>query len=455
MGLYQFLKSRLYARFNHQLDTPKNRKRSEFYAEVIDVGFLRHRWTNDGEIAPGVLRSNNPDAKRFPQYAEQGVKTVVNLRHDWQRSPFLLAKERTASAGMEFVSFPMDARQAPSRETLLALLDLFPTLQKPVLFHCKSGADRTGLVGAIWRMVMEGHALCDARDELSLKYLHRRDSETGMLDEVLDAYAPFEATKSLRSWVEDDYDPADAEAKALAVLPNRGFWAEARSIGRDLYHYAQHREARWHASFAKPIETEDDQRRANTFIKWIDHGVLRGIWTNFHKIGDGVWRSNHPTEARFREYAQQGFKTILNLRGASMEPQYQLEKKLCDELGFTLIDLPLHANEAPPVEASLKLLDIFDTAERPMIIHCKSGADRTGIAAAFFKLHTGQSINAARKQFSIRFIHLKNGSKGVLDKVLDAYEADTGGKLPLRDWLTTQYDPDAITHAYRDARQKG
>lgn len=454
MSLKQSLKRWAKRRYNHRLDTPKNRKRSEFYAEVIDVGFLRHRWTNDGEIAQDVLRSNNPDAKRFPQYAEQGVKTVVNLRNDRDRSPFLLAKERAEAAGMLFVSFPMGAREAPSRETLLKLLDLFPTLEMPVLFHCKSGADRTGLVAAIWRMVMEGHALADVREELSLKYLHRRDSETGALDEVLDAYAPFEGKKSFADWVRDDYDPDDAEAKALAARPDRGFWAEARSIWRDLYRYAQHREARWHASFAKPIETEEDQRRANTFIKWIDHGVLRGVWTNFYQIGEGVWRSNHPSEKRFRKYAQQGFKTILNLRGASMEPQYQLEKKLCEELGLILIDLPLHAYEAPSVENSLKLLDIFDTAERPMIIHCKSGADRTAIASAFYKLHTGQGIAAARKQFSIRYIHLKNGPKGVLDKVLDAYAAETQGNTPLRDWLSTDYDPERITNAYREMRQK-
>lgn len=453
MGLFTTLKTLLYSRFNHRLDSPQDRRRSEFFAEWVDVGFLRHRWTNDGEIAPGVLRANNPDEKRFAAYAAQGVKTVVNLRHDYDRSPFHLARERAEAAGMRYVSFPMQARQAPGRDTLLGLLDLFPTLEKPILFHCKSGADRTGLVAALWRMQIEGHRLADARTELSLKYLHRRDSETGALDEVLDAYAPFEGRKSLSDWIREDYDPDEAEAKAHAALPRRGFWAEARSIWRDLYRYAQHREARWHASFAKPIETEDDQRRANTFIKWIDHGILRGVWTNFHRLDTGVWRSNHPTEKRFRTYARQGFKTILNLRGASMEPQYQLEKKLCDELGFTLIDLPLSAVDAPSRDHALKLLEIFDSAERPMIIHCKSGADRTSIAAAFYQLHRGAGIAAARKQFSIRFIHLKNSSKGVLDKVLDSYEAETGGRIPLRQWLLTDYDPDGITKAYREARQ--
>ena len=453
--LLKSLKARLYARYTHRLDTPQDRKRSEFFAEWIDVGFLRHRWTNDGVIAEGVLRSNNPDADRFKDYAAQGVRTVLNLRHDTDRAPFALAKERTNTNGMQFVSYPMAARRAPTRDELLGLIDLLPTLEKPVLIHCKSGADRTGLVGAIWRMEIEGEPLDKAREELSIRYLHRRDSETGALDQVLDAYAPFEGQKSFKDWVAKNYDPKAADAAAAAATPKRGFWAELRALSRDLYRYAQYREALWHQSFAKPIETEQDQRRANTFITWIDHGILRGVWRNFHKIGDGVYRSNHPTEKRFRKYAAQGFKTIVNLRGASMEPQYQLEKKLCNELGLTLIDLPLSAYEAPPRAQALKLLDIFDTAEKPMIVHCKSGADRTGIASALYKLHVDQDLAAARQQFSLRFVHLKNGKKGVLDRVIDAYARDTKASLiPVREWLETTYDPDSITTAFRQERSE-
>lgn len=453
--VFQSAKRRLYSRYSHQLSPKKDRRRSEFFAEWIDVGFLRHRWTNDGEIAEGVFRSNNPDAKRWKGYADQGIQTIVNLRHDYNRSPVALAKERSEALGMTFINYPMNARAAPTREVLLGLVDLFSKLQKPVLFHCKSGADRTGLVAAIWRIVVEGHSLKDAREELSLRYLHRRDSETGALDQVLDAFAPFEGKLRFEDWVRDHYDAPAADAAALAERPDRGFWAEARSIWRDLYRYAQYREARWHQSFAKPIETEEDQRRANVFIKWIDHGVLRGVWTNFYRIGPDVYRSNHPTEKRFRAYAAKGFKTIVNLRGASMEPQYQLEKKLCAELGLTLIDLSLHAYEAPSKDASLQLLDVFDSAERPMIIHCKSGADRTALAAAFFKLHTGEGLAAARKQFSLRYIHLKNSSKGVLDKVVDTYEADTAANpMPLRQWIETLYDPQKITQDFRNARSK-
>jgi len=451
--VFSYLKARHYARYTHTLEPGRNRGRSEFFAEWIDVGFLRHWWTNDGIIADGVFRSNNPDDKRYKEYAAKGVRTVVNLRHDIGRSPVALSRERVRASGMQFVSFPMEARRAPTRQELLDLMDLFPKLEKPILFHCKSGADRTGLVGAIWKLVVDGEALETAREELSLRYLHRRDSETGALDEVLDAYAPYEGKKSFKQWVAEDYEAACADTLANEKRPHRSVWSELRSVGRDLYRYAQYREALWHQSFAKPIETEEDRRRSNLFINWIDHGILRGIWTNFHQIGDGVFRSNHPTEHRFRKYAQKGFKTILNLRGASMEPQYQLEKALCQELDLHLIDLPMNAREAPPKDTVLRLLEIFDTAERPLIIHCKSGADRTGLAAALFKLHDGQGIKSARRQFSLRFIHFKNGPKGILDSVLDAYEADTvESPQSLREWVSSKYDPAKVVQHFKQRR---
>ena len=181
---------------------------------------------------------------------------------------------------------------------------------------------------------------------------------------------------------------------------------------RKLYKYAQKREAEWHQSFNKPILTERDKKRADFFINWIDHGVLRTFWTNFHEIEPGVYRSNHPTPARMRNYANNGVNTIVNLRGASMAPYYQLEKNLCDELGFSLINLPMQANRAPSKETCLRLLDVFDTAEKPLIIHCKSGADRTSIAAALYKLHVGKPIEEAQSQFSLRYIHLKHSSRG-------------------------------------------
>ena len=451
--IYSYLKRRLYARYTHRIDTPIERKRSEFFAEWIDVGFARHRWTNDGEIAPGVFRSNNPDEKRFKAYADQGIRTVVNLRHDVGRSPVKLAEERAGANGMTYTSFPMHPRSAPQKDTLLGLVELFQTIEKPVLFHCKSGADRTGLVAAIWRIEQEREPLSIARSELSIKYIHRRDSETGVLDEVLDGYEPFEATLSFKDWVERHYDPAIAEQNAARFKPRRGVFGTLRHFFKDVYQYAQHREARWHRSFEKAIETDAERKRAKFFMTWIDHEILRRFWHNHHEIGTGVFRSNHPTEARFRKYAAEGLKTVINLRGADMSPQYQLEKKICADLGLDLFDISMAGTVAPSRVTLLELLDIFENADRPMMMHCKSGADRTGLASALYKLSIGQSVRSAIQEFSLKYIHLKNGNKGVLQWILLQYE-EQGEKngVTLREWIACDYDADLINRSFRAFR---
>jgi protein tyrosine/serine phosphatase len=456
ISIFSKLKRRLYGRFNHRIDNSRDRKRSEFFAEWIDVGFLRHRWTNDGQIAEGVFRANNPDEKRFKTYALAGIQTVLNLRNDVERAPSKLAEERAMANGMTYVSYPLFPRSAPTKAELTGLVEMFPRLEKPILIHCKSGADRTGLVAAIWRLTQEGESLAAARSELSLKYIHRRDSDTRVLDEVLDAYERYEAELSFVEWVEQHYDPDQAEISAEQSKPKRGFWGALKHFYRDVYTYAQHREAVWHNSFAKPVLTDHDRRRATFFINWIDHGVLRNFWHNFHEISEGVYRSNHPTEKRFRAYAAQGYKTIFNLRGSSMQPQYQLEKSLCDELGLDLIDVELDGASAPSRETLLNILDVFEAAQRPMIIHCKSGADRTGLISALFKIADGEAIDDARKQLSLKYLHLKNGSKGILGWIIDQYAVETAiSPMSLREWVSTKYYSESLTIGFHAIRGRG
>lgn len=436
------LKKWFKSRFDHRIDLPKSRRRSRFYAKWADVGFLRSRWTNEGEVAPGLIRSNNPTAARYAAYAARGVRTVLNLRHDVERAPAKFSREACDKHGMTYVSFPMAPRRVPTKEELVGLIELFPTLEQPILMHCKSGADRTGLASAIWVLTQDNGDLTRAREELSLRYLHRRKSETGALDTVLDQFEESADGRSFEQWVREDYDPAAAKAQTAAAMEAQGGVHIFRGLGRDLFRYAQYREARWHKSFEKPIETEEDRQRADFFVDWVDHGVLRSFWTNRAEIGPGVFRSNHPTEERFRREAANGVRTILNLRGASMQPQYLRERDLCQTLGLELIDLPMSATKPPDKDTLLRLLEIIRTAERPLLMHCKSGADRTGLAAATFVLDNGQGVAAARGQLSARFLHFRRGRKAVLDRFLDLYEtALAEDDVTIEHWIRDAYEP--------------
>jgi protein tyrosine phosphatase (PTP) superfamily phosphohydrolase (DUF442 family) len=214
-------------------------------------------------------------------------------------------------------------------------------------------------------------------------------------------------------------------------------------------------EREFHDSFTGEIVTEEDRRRSRAYVAWIDHGILRALWHNFHTVAPGVFRSNHPDHARLDRYVARGIRTILTFRGEVTKPFHRLEEESCAALGLDLHRIRMAAREAPKRDALLQLLDFFDTAPRPFLMHCKSGADRTSLASALYLIHVeGASVAAARGQMSPRFIHFRWTATGVLDEVLDAYEERLAqGPIALRDWISTEYDRDAITRRFMRRRR--
>jgi protein tyrosine/serine phosphatase len=193
----------------HGLTDAASRRRAWWHYQMIDHGFLRYRWTNFDEVAPGVFRSNHPHESRLRAYRDKGIKAVLNLRGENDAPAYLLEKEACAALGLDLISVKFAARGAPIRDKLLELFDAFDTIQRPFLMHCKSGADRTGLAAALYLMVQEGQSLEVARRQLGLRYLHIRRTATGILDHFLDVYADRAAQSPIGivEWIETEYDP--------------------------------------------------------------------------------------------------------------------------------------------------------------------------------------------------------------------------------------------------------
>jgi protein tyrosine/serine phosphatase len=84
--------------------------------------------------------------------------------------------------------------------------------------HCKSGADRTGFMGVLYRHFHMGDTLAQALEsELNLKKLHVRQGKTGMLDFFFEDYLRYaeENDISFMEWVETVYDPPDVKARFM------------------------------------------------------------------------------------------------------------------------------------------------------------------------------------------------------------------------------------------------
>lgn len=197
-----------------------------------------------------------------------------------------------------------------------------------------------------------------------------------------------------------------------------------------------------------------DRKAARKFIRWFDHGVFRGLWTNFHQVAPGVFRSNYPSEKRFSGLVKRGIKTIITLRGADNSVQYQFEKKLCSENGIGLLAVNLNARRAPSADNLLQLIALMRLAQQPVLIHCKSGADRAGLASAIYLMvFENTAPREASKMLSRKYLHFKSSKTGVLDLLLESYaeQHDETGQS-FEDWLRNSYDPDALQHAFDAGR---
>jgi uncharacterized protein (TIGR01244 family) len=200
-------------RFSGPLDGPEQRRSAWLDLLFRDQGIWRLFWKNRRKFADQAWRSNQPMPHDIRWAAEQGIRTIINARHDAGRhGGHALAKEAALNAGLGYVtleSSPVFSRAAPSRDALLRVADILREAPGPVLIHCKSGADRAGFLSALFRIVVEGHAVRDAASELTLRHLHFARSKTGILDAVYAAYLAETAAagKPFLDWVRDDYDP--------------------------------------------------------------------------------------------------------------------------------------------------------------------------------------------------------------------------------------------------------
>lgn len=195
-------------RYDQRIDSEAGRWQGRVYGGLIDHGWLRRRWTNEGQIAEGLYRSNHPNAAALAAWKARGIVEVISLRPA-QGAVHLFEAEACAALGLTLRNAPLTAREAPRVVGLLQLLDMFDTITLPTLIHCKSGADRTGLAAAMWAIHVEGRPVAEAKRALGFKHLHIRASKTGVLDRFLEAYEArlTQGPIPLRTWIETEYDP--------------------------------------------------------------------------------------------------------------------------------------------------------------------------------------------------------------------------------------------------------
>jgi protein tyrosine/serine phosphatase len=130
---------------------------------------------------------------------------------------------------------------------------------------------------------------------------------------------------------------------------------------------------------------------------------------NFHEVVPGkVYRSAQLDAAQIDHYVQRyGIRSILNLRGAKAESAwYREETAAAARLGVRHVDFRISAARELADADIKRLRALYRDLPKPILVHCKAGADRSGLAAAIFLFDHGGDRATAAAQISIRYGHV-------------------------------------------------
>lgn len=100
---------------------------------------------------------------------------------------------------------------------------------------------------------------------------------------------------------------------------------------------------------------------------------------NFYRISGELYRAGQPTPEAMRIYEGYGIKTVINLRTFHSD---------VDEVrgtGLKLVEIPVLTWDLDIQEVITVLRAIRD-AEKPVLIHCQHGSDRTGLMVAMYRI---------------------------------------------------------------------
>jgi protein tyrosine/serine phosphatase len=199
--------------------------------------------------------------------------------------------------------------------------------------------------------------------------------------------------------------------------------------------------------------------RRNAWIDalFVDHAIFRILWTNFHAVAPGVlYRSNHPTPGNLAAFTRKvGLKSLINLRGQAKNGSDALSRDTAARLKLDFYDMAMDSRGAPHRDRILRLAEIYRTMRAPALIHCKSGADRAGLAAGLFILINGGTSREAMRQLSLRYGHIRQAKTGILDLFFATYAREAEGRKPFLDWVRDDYDEVRLRAAFKSGTIAG
>lgn len=168
---------------------------------------------------------------------------------------------------------------------------------------------------------------------------------------------------------------------------------------------------------------------------------------NFHVLIPGeMYRSAQLSAETLKSKVEKhGIKTVISLRRPKPdESWYVNEKQVATELGISHHDIAMDLTFSPRIDHLIELRDLLEEAPRPLLVHCRAGADRTGLAAIIARLLDSEStLEEARAQVGPRYHVFDGDSIGL--PMYDGYVAWLGtqgfthSRERFNQWLENEY----------------
>ncbi len=155
---------------------------------------------------------------------------------------------------------------------------------------------------------------------------------------------------------------------------------------------------------------------------------------NFHSVSEGkLYRSAQLNGDLLAETIRKhGIKTVVNLRGGSTNDDwYRAEVGIAQRLGVQHLDFNLSAGHEASDQDMDAIVAAMDRAPKPVLVHCKNGADRSGLVSALYLYALErQSADAAGGQLTIlcgHFPYLFWRDTAAMDRSYWRYVTNHGG----------------------------
>jgi protein tyrosine/serine phosphatase len=126
---------------------------------------------NFGQVDARLYRGAQPNLAAYAGLKALGVGTVVRLNGEGQ--DVAAEKTQVESLGMRFVNLPWSGLGEPSDQQIAAFLNLMRDNPSDKIFvHCREGADRTGVMVALYRMTFDHWTTAQAVSEMKVYHYH-------------------------------------------------------------------------------------------------------------------------------------------------------------------------------------------------------------------------------------------------------------------------------------------